>query len=187
VAGISLEFATTYWSTSLILQQTGAGAGIAAAATAGLVAGMSAVRFVVGPLSLRVAPTLLLAVAFLVAIGGWALLWTATTPAAAIVGLVVAGFGYGAQYPLSIALLLATAPGRPDATQARATFVGSLAVGMAPFALGALSDAVGTHQAFLVVPVVAVVGVVAALLGGRALRSSRVPAAQVAAGVAADR
>ena len=187
VAGISLEFATTYWSTSLILQQTSAGAGMAAAATAGLVAGMSAVRFVVGPLSLRVAPTLLLAVAFLVAIGGWALLWTATTPAAAMVGLVVAGFGYGAQYPLSIALLLATAPGRPDATQARATFVGSLAVGMAPFALGALSDAVGTHQAFLVVPMVALVGAAAAVLGGRALRACRAPAAQPVPDVAAHR
>ncbi|WP_456826737.1 MFS transporter [Cellulomonas sp. P5_E12] len=187
VAGISLEFATTYWSTSLILQQTGAGAGIAAAATAGLVAGMSAVRFVVGPLSLRVAPTMLLAVAFVVAIGGWAILWTATTPATAMVGLVVAGFGYGAQYPLSISLLLATAPGRTDATQARATFVGSLAIGIAPFALGALADAVGTHQAFLVVPVVALVGVAAALLGGRALRSSRVSATLLAAGVAGDR
>ena len=187
VAGISLEFATTYWSTSLILQQTTAGAGMAAAATAGLVAGMSAVRFVVGPLSLRIAPTLLLAVAFLVAIGGWALLWTATTPAAAMVGLVVAGFGYGAQYPLSIALLLATAPGRPDATQARATFVGSLAVGMAPFALGALSDAVGTHQAFLVVPMVALVGAAAAVLGGRALRASRAPVAPPVPDVAAHR
>ncbi|MET0787730.1 MAG: MFS transporter [Cellulomonas sp.] len=187
VAGVSLEFATTYWSTSLILQQTGAGAGIAAAATAGLVAGMSVVRFVVGPLSLRVAPTMLLAVAFVVAIGGWAILWTATTPATAMVGLVVAGFGYGAQYPLSVALLLATAPGRADATQARATFAGSLAVGVAPFALGALADAFGTHRAFLVVPLVAVVGAAAAVVGGRALRGPAVPTEQLALGVAADR
>ena len=42
-----------------------------------------------------------------------------------------------------------------------------LAIGVAPFALGALSDAVGTHQAFLVVPVVALVGAVVAVLGGR--------------------
>jgi MFS family permease len=187
VAGISLEFATTYWSTGLILEQTGAGAGIAAAATAGLVAGMSAVRFVVGPLSLRVAPTMLLAVAFVVAIGGWAILWTATTSAMAMVGLVVAGFGYGAQYPLSVSLLLATAPGRTDATQARATFVGSLAIGVAPFALGALADSVGTHDAFLVVPLVALVGAAAAVVGGRAARRPAVPAAELERGVAADR
>ncbi|MEZ0449094.1 MFS transporter [Cellulomonas sp. ICMP 17802] len=187
VAGISLEFATTYWSTGLVLEQTGAGAGLAAAATAGLVAGMSAVRFVVGPLSLRVAPALLLAAAFVVAIGGWAILWTATAPAAAMVGLVVAGFGYGAQYPLSVALLLATAPGRADATQGRVTFVGSLAVGVAPFALGALADEFGTHRAFLVVPLVALVGAVAAVAGGRALRRPDLLAARLDLGVAADR
>jgi MFS family permease len=169
IAAVSIEFATTYWATGLVIEQTGAGPGIAAATTAGLVAGMSMIRFVVGPLSLRVAPYALLAVAFLVAIGGWVILWTATSPTVAIVGLVVAGLGYGAQYPLAISLLLATAPGRADAMQARATLVGGLAIGISPFALGALSDAVGTHQAFLVVPAVALVGAVAAVLGGRAV------------------
>jgi MFS family permease len=171
-----------------VIEQTGAGPGIAAATTAGLVAGMSAIRFVVGPLSLRVPSTMLLAVAFVVAIGGWAILWTATTPWVAMVGLVVAGFGYGATYPLSIALLLATSPGRADAMQARATLVGGLAIGVAPFALGALSDVVGTHQAFVVVPVVAVVGAAAAVLGGRALRRPPVPpTTRLELGVAAGR
>ncbi|KQS97588.1 MFS transporter [Cellulomonas sp. Leaf395] len=185
VAAVAMEFATTYWATGLVLERTGAGPGIAAATTAGLVAGMSAIRFVVGPLSLRVAPVMLLAVAFVVAIGGWAVLWTATTPTVAIVGLFVAGLGYGAQYPLSVALLLATAPDRTDAMQARATLASGLAIGVAPFALGALSDAVGTHRAFLVVPVVALVGAVVAVLGGRAAR--RAPAVDREAGVAASR
>jgi len=184
VAAVAMEFATTYWATGLVLERTGAGAGIAAATTAGLVAGMSVIRFVVGPLSLRVAPVLLLAVAFVVAIGGWAILWTATTPALALVGLFVAGLGYGAQYPLSVALLLATAPGRTDATQARATLAVGLAIGIAPFALGALSDAYGTHRAFLLVPVAAVVGGVFAVLGGRALRRAAAP---LEVGVAAGR
>jgi MFS family permease len=131
---------------------------------------MSVIRFVVGPLSLRIAPALLLAGAFLVAIGGWTILWTATTPALAMVGLVVSGLGYGAQYPLSVALLLATAPHRPDAIQGRATLAAGLAVGLAPFALGALADQFGTHRAFLLVPVVALVGGAAALAGGRAVR-----------------
>jgi hypothetical protein len=167
VAGVALEFATTYWSTDLVREQTGAGAGIAAATTAGLVLGMATIRFVVGPLSLRASPALLLAGSFLVSILGWAVLWSATTPATAIVGLVVAGLGYGAQYPLSISLLLATAPGAGDRAQGRATFAGSVAVGVAPFALGALADAFGAHQAFLVVPVVAVLGACAAAVGGR--------------------
>ncbi|GEL93396.1 MFS transporter [Cellulomonas composti] len=167
VAAIALENATTYWSTDLVREQTGAGPGIATATTAGLVAGMSAIRFVVGPMSLRVPPALLLAAGFVVAVAGWAVLWTSTETVIALVGLFVAGLGYGVQYPLAISLLLSTAPHAGDAAQARATLAGGLAIGVAPFLLGALADAVGMHAAFVVVPVIAVLGLAAAVLGGR--------------------
>lgn len=170
VAAIALENATTYWATDLVRGQTGAGAGIATATTAGLVAGMSAMRFVVGPLSLRVQAAHLLAASFGIAVVGWAVLWTATDPGVALAGLVVAGFGYGAQYPLAVSLLLAASPGHGDRAQAQATLAGALAIGVAPFLLGALSDSFGTHGAFLLVPVVAVAGGAVALLGGRAVR-----------------
>ncbi|MBW0253194.1 sugar MFS transporter [Cellulomonas sp. PS-H5] len=173
VAALALENATTYWATDLVRDRTGAGAGIATATTAGLVAGMTLIRFVVGPLSLRVSPARLLAASFGVAVAGWAVLWTATSAAVALAGLFLAGLGYGAQYPLGIALLLGAAGGATDAAQARATVGGGVAVGLAPFLLGALADAVGSHTAFLVVPVLAVVGGVAAVAGGRAWRRER--------------
>lgn len=168
VAALALENATTYWATDLVRERTGAGAGIATATTAGLVAGMTIIRFVVGPMSLRVPPARLLAGAFGVAIAGWAVLWTATTAPVALAGLFLAGLGYGAHYPLGIALLLGASGGATDAAQARATVGGGLAIGVAPFVLGALADAVGTHAAFLVVPVLAAVGGLAALAGARA-------------------
>lgn len=171
LAAIALENVTTYWASDLIAARTGATASVATAATAGLLAGMSIIRFVVGPLSLRVRPALLLAGSFLVAIGGWAVLWTATVPAVALTGLFLAGLGYGAQYPLSISLLLRAAGGAADRAQARATLAGGLAIGVAPFALGALADVVGPHQAFLLVPVIAVLGAVAAFAGARASRA----------------
>lgn len=170
VAAIALENAMTYWSTDLVREQTGAGSGIAAATTAGLVAGMSLIRFVVGPLSLRIQPAWLLAGSFVVAIVGWATLWTATTPAVALAGLFVAGLGFGVQYPLGVSLLLDTAPGAGDSAQARATIAGGIAIGVAPFLLGALADAVGMHSAFLFIPVAAVAGGLTALVGGVALR-----------------
>ncbi|RMI07066.1 MFS transporter [Cellulomonas triticagri] len=173
LAAIAVENATTYWAADLVRERTAAGAGIATATTAGLVAGMTVIRFVVGPLSLRFSPARLLAGAFGVAVAGWAVLWTATTPAVALGGLVLAGLGYGAHYPLAIALLLGAAGGATDAAQARATVAGGLAIGLAPFLLGALADQVGAHTAFLVVPVLAVVGGVAALAGGRAWRRER--------------
>jgi MFS family permease len=170
VAAIALENATTYWATDLVIDRTGAGADIATATTAGLVAGMTVVRLVVGPLSLRVAPAKLLAAAYGIAVVGWALLWTATVPWLALTGLFVAGLGYGAHYPLGIALLLGASAGATDRAQARATVAGGAAIGVAPFLLGWAADAVGAHTAFLVVPVVAVVGGLAALAGARALR-----------------
>lgn len=188
VATLAVENATTFWSADLIAQQTGATAGIATAATAGLVAGMSVIRFVVGPLSLRIEPATLLGCSFLLAIVGWAVLWTATDPAVALTGLVIAGFGYGAQYPLSIALLLSTAGGAADRAQSRATFAGGAAIGVAPFVLGALADEFGAHTAFVLVPVMALVGAFAAFAGPRVARGrGRAPVGGAAADPAGAR
>lgn len=181
VAALALENATTYWATDLVRDRTGAGAGIATATTAGLVAGMTLIRFVVGPLSLRVSPARLLAASFGVAVAGWAVLWTATSAPVALGGLFLAGLGYGAQYPLGIALLLGASGGATDRAQARATVAGGLAIGVAPFLLGALADAVGSHTAFLVVPVLAVAGGLGAVAGARAWGRER-PGVPIAAG-----
>ena len=170
VATTAVENATDYWSTALLIDRTGAGAGIAAAATAGMVAGMTLIRFVVSPLSLRIEPARLLVAGFLLNVVGWAVVWTTTSTGVALAGLVVAGLGIGVQYPLSIALLLAASPGHSDRAQGGATLFGALAIGVAPFLLGVLADHVGMHTAFVVVPVFALLGAVTAFVGGRALR-----------------
>nr|WP_263120511.1 MFS transporter [Cellulomonas sp. RIT-PI-Y] len=174
LASVATENATTYWATDLVIERTGAGAGIATATTAGLVAGMTVIRFVVGPLSLRMPPAGLLVASFGVSIVGWAVLWSATVPWVALTGLVLTGLGYGALYPLGIAMLLASAQGRTDRAQAQSTLAGGSAIGIAPFLLGFLADRVGSHQAFVVVPVLAVAGGIAAWRGGVAARAAAV-------------
>lgn len=170
LAAIALENATTFWSAQLVRDSTGAGAGIATATTAGLVAGMTASRFAIGPLSLRVDPALLLAASYGVAVVGWVVLWTTHSTTIALVGLGIVGLGFGVQYPLSLTLLLRVYRGREDRGQAHATVAGGIAIGVSPFVLGALADQVGTHSAFVIVPVLALVGLLAAPLGGRLLR-----------------
>lgn len=174
LVSVATENATTYWATDLVIERTGAGAGIATATTAGLVAGMTVIRFVAGPLSLRVPPAHLVVVSFGVSILGWAVLWSATAPWLALAGLVLTGLGYGALYPLGIALLLASAQGRTDRAQAQSALAGGLAIGIAPFLLGFLADRVGAHSAFVLVPVLAAIGAVAAWRGGVAARSGAV-------------
>jgi MFS family permease len=170
VAAVAVENATTYWSTKLLIERTGAGAGIAAAATAGLVAGMTLIRLIVGPLSLRISPARILWAGFLFNIVGWAVVWTATNTGVALAGLFLSGLGIGVQYPLSISLLLAASTGHSDRAQGDATLWGAVSIGIAPFLLGWLSDQVGMHTAFIAVPIFALLGAAVAFIGGRALR-----------------
>lgn len=158
VCGVAVEFATTFWASDLVREQTNAPAAVAAASVSALVLGMAAARFVVGPLSARRSPGGLLLLGFAVAGLGWLVLWTATTPAVAVVGLVLAGFGYGTHYPLAVALAIGGSGGRPDAGQGLLTVGGGLAVGLAPFLLGGIADRVGPHGAFLLVPAFLLVG-----------------------------
>ncbi len=170
VSGTALEFATTFWAATLLEETTGATAAVAAASTSGLVAGMALSRLASGPATRRWGAARLVAVSFCVAGAGWAVLWTASTPAVAIAGLVVAGLGVGLTFPLGSALFLAAARGPVDTAQAVVTVAAGVAIGAVPFALGALADRVGVHAAFLVVPVFAVVGLVGVLVGARTRR-----------------
>lgn len=170
VAVVAIENATTAWAADLLRTHAGAGSGVAAGAVSGLIAGMCVARFAVGRLALRFTPPQLLLTAFGVAAGGWLVLWLATTPAVALAGLVVAGLGYGAQFPLAISMLLAAADGRLDQAQARSTLGVGAAVAVAPVLLGGLADRVGPHTAFLVVPALVACGVGAVLLAERARR-----------------
>ncbi|MBC7290419.1 MAG: MFS transporter [Actinotalea sp.] len=174
LAGVAIEFSTTFWAADLVVSRTGAGPSVATATVSALVAGMTVARLILGPLALRKAPEKLLLVAYAVAAAGFALLWTATTPTMAVIGFVVAGLGYGAHYPLAVSLVLRHAADRPDQAQATATVGTGFAVGLAPFLLGALADAFGSHAAFLLVPALMVLGSGAVALGLRRVqRTSR--------------
>ncbi len=170
VAVVAIENATTAWAADLLRTHAGAESGVAAGAVSGLIAGMCVARFAVGRLALRFTPLQLLLAAFAVAAAGWLVLWVATTPSLALAGLVVAGLGYGAQFPLAISMLLGAADGRLDQAQARSTLGVGAAVAVAPVLLGGLADQVGPHTAFLVVPALVACGVVAVLLAERARR-----------------
>lgn len=157
VCGVAIEFVTTFWASDLIRDRTGASASVATAAVAALLAGMTVSRFATGGLSRRWPPEHLLAASYGVAVAGWLVLWSATVPVLAVVGLFVAGVGYGLHYPVAIALVIRAAGARPDRGQAIALLGTGGAVGLAPFLLGAAADVVGPHTAFLLVPVLCVV------------------------------
>ena len=87
------------------------------------------------------------------AVAGFAVFWMSTEAIPALVGLFIAGLGISLQFPLGIALAIATSEGLPDRATARSGIAAGLAIGGGPFVLGALADLVGVHSAFLLVPV----------------------------------
>jgi hypothetical protein len=91
---------------------------------------------------------------------GWLTPWLATVPWLAIAGLFVAGLGIGPLY------LKAT--GRETVAQARVSIAQALAIGVFPFVLGGMSDVVGTFYAFLVIPVLVLLGAATVAVGTRA-------------------
>lgn len=157
VAGVAIEFATTFWASDVVREGTRAPEAFAASAVAALLAGMTITRFAVGVLARRLSAETLLLAGYAVAVAGWLVLWLAATPWVAVAGLLLAGLGYGVHYPLALSLLLQAAGDRADLGQARALLGVGAAIGLSPFVLGAAADAVGPHRAFVLIPVLAAV------------------------------
>lgn len=179
LCGVAIEFATTFWASDMLVQQTAAPASLAAASVSALVIGMAVSRVIVGPLSMRKAPEKLLMVGFAAAAAGWLLFWVATSPVLAMVGLVLAGLGYGTHYPLAVSLVMRASDGRPDLAQGRSSLGTGAAVAVSPFLLGSMADVWGAHTAFLLVPALLLVGGVAVALGYSSHRAG-LPASQPA-------
>jgi MFS family permease len=149
---IGVEFSMTFWAADELRQRDGASPAAATAGVTAIVAGMFAGRLLGGRLALRFRPRSLLLAAIAVCLAGFAAFWLSTAALPALAGLALAGFGIALQYPLGTVRAIAASDGRPDRAAGRLSVAAGLASGIAPFALGALADRIGTHTAFLLVP-----------------------------------
>lgn len=160
---VAVEFCLTYWAGDLLQQRTGSSPGTAAALISVIIGGMAVGRFASPRLTERYGVEPLLLGAIALSSLGWLLVWLATAVPMAVVGLLVVGLGVSVQFPLALARLLRASGGRTDAASSWATLGAGVASGSAPFALGAVSDQVGTHAGFVLVPallIMAAAGVV---------------------------
>jgi fucose permease len=95
----------------------------------------------------------LLAFALALTAVGFVVLWPASSPLQAFLGLAVIGAGIGNLFPLGLSVAVALAPGRAVAASGRAVLMASTAVLLAPLTVATLADALSLRAAFLVVPV----------------------------------
>jgi predicted MFS family arabinose efflux permease len=182
VACIAVEFCVTIWCSDVLRQRAGLSAGVAATGVSAVVGGITAGRLLGGRLALRYDLEWLLYRALALTLAGFTVFWLSTAGWLSFLGLLLAGLGMSLQFPLNISRAIGFSDGRPDLAMSRFSLGSGLAVGGGPFLLGALSDAVGTHRAFLLVPLLLAVAALGIRLGGRSGRSGRSAVTDVPAG-----
>jgi MFS family permease len=150
---VSVEFCMVFWAASAFRDWHGASDDLAAALTAMALLGMAASRALATPLT-RAVPDAwrIVTGGCIVALVGFALFWAGPSILVAAMGAVTVGVGIGLHYPVLLPLFVSGYPDAPDRAAARGTFASGLAIGGTPLVLAFVSDRLGLHQAYLLVP-----------------------------------
>jgi fucose permease len=151
--GVSMEFCVHIWSPEFLEQVAGFSKAGAAAAAAAFFAAMLLGRLAGSGLVRVVAPPALYVGALVVAVGGFAVYWGLSGPAAAVAGLAILGLGIAQFYPLTAGFAMHAAGAAGDKASARLMTAVGLAIFSTPAIMGVLADEVGLRLAHLVLPV----------------------------------
>ncbi|MGN9912006.1 MFS transporter [Phytohabitans sp. LJ34] len=165
----SVEVCLSLWAADVLRTHAGMSPAAASATVAAIVGGMFAGRLVGSALARRVAPVPLLLGALATSLVGFAIFWASSVAWVAAAGLMVLGLGNAMHFPLGVSMALAVADGQRDRASAYAMYASAIGFGIAPVALGWVSDGVGPHRAFLLMPLFIAVAAVLAVRLRRAM------------------
>lgn len=154
---VALEFCMAMWSADLLRVRCGFTPAAAAASLALLTGGMFIGRLSASQLARRLNTEIMLRTSIVIALAGFFFAWMFTTSAIVLAGLFVVGLGISVHFPLGLARGLRAAKGLTDRASALISAGASVGIAVAPFALGAMSDTIGFHSAFLLVPALLVI------------------------------
>jgi fucose permease len=155
-----IEYCMALWSADLLREQGGFGSAAATTSLGVVVAGLIVGRVAGSRLAERFNPETLIIAAFALSAVAFLVVWSTTIPWLMLLFLFITGCGVALHWPLAIARTMRAAPGFVDRASGLGLFAAGLGVMIAPFALGALADGFGLRAAFLIVPVLSVLGVV---------------------------
>ena len=155
---ISAEFATTFWSASLISDRTEASAAISTLAVIAFGTGVGTGRWYAGRLLKRFHADEQLKMALFLQFIAFGLFWSSHILALCLITLFLVGLGISVQFPLFTLRLVAFSEGRPDLAIGKSSIAAGIAIASSPLLLGILGDNFGISRAYIMVPVLVALG-----------------------------
>jgi predicted MFS family arabinose efflux permease len=155
---ISAEFATTFWSASLISDRTEASAAISTLAVIAFGTGVGTGRWYAGRLLKRFHADEQLKMALFLQFIAFGLFWSSHILALCLITLFLVGLGISVQFPLFTLRMVAFSEGRPDLAIGKSSIAAGIAIASSPLLLGILGDNFGISRAYIMVPVLVALG-----------------------------
>ena len=155
---ISAEFATSFWSASLISDRTDASAAISTLAVIAFGTGVGTGRWYAGRLLKRFHADEQLKIALSLQFIAFGLFWSSHILALCLITLFMVGLGISVQFPLFTLRMVAFSEGRPDLAIGKSSIAAGIAIASSPLFLGVLGDNFGISRAYIMVPVLIALG-----------------------------
>lgn len=161
---IGAEFCLSLWGVDLLRDRGGLSPAAAAAGLSTVLGGIFVGRVLGLRLTERMNPERLLRAALVIGLAAFTVAWLATSPPVLLTAFFFTGVGLALVWPMSMTRIMFSAQGRNDRAAALTLAMVTAAIGAAPFALGAFSEVVGIHTAFLIVPALLIASLVLVIL-----------------------
>ncbi len=155
---ISAEFATTFWSASLISDRTDASSAISTLAVISFGTGVGTGRWYAGRLLKRFHADEQLKLGLTLQFIAFGLFWSSHILVLSLITLFFVGLGISVQFPLFTLRMVAFSEGRPDLAIGKSSIAAGIAIASSPLLLGILGDNFGISRAYIMVPVLIALG-----------------------------
>jgi len=161
---ICTEFATSFWAAALLRDRVGGTASAATLAIVALGSGMAVGRWygaiVLKKLKLDHQLITIIILQFI----GFGVFWFSHILIISLLTLFVTGLGISMQFALSSLRLIGFSDKRPDLAIGISSLAAGSGIALAPFMLGVLGDNFGISRAYLMVPVLILIGLAIVIL-----------------------
>jgi predicted MFS family arabinose efflux permease len=155
---ISAEFATSFWSASLISDRTDASAAISTLAVIAFGTGVGTGRWYAGRVLKRFHADEQLKIALGLQFVAFGFFWSSHILVLCLITLFFVGLGISVQFPLFTLRMVAFSEGRPDLAIGKSSIAAGIAIASSPLLLGILGDNFGISRAYIMVPVLIALG-----------------------------